>query len=1178
MKRAFLTILAMSATAAAHAATLRWLNGETMAGDLVAATGTTASWQSPCFESPLVLKWQALQRIDYPLAQTGQAAQTEPFHFSLRDGSAFYGDIVSITGSSVFVHGSRVGDVELKRSEVLAARRAGGGALVWDGPFGTAGWKSDDGELQGGTETEIGPGGSLVLPYFNRKFDYSLPLPLPDAVDVELRVHSTELPDFRFFIGNKPMPAIRIETWDHDVVAVTGSDFQLVRKMDDNERSVALRFTWDFKTRHCAVYTPGGDLLAQWDVPASTQTGDSGFFLRNNGRDLTLDVLRIRKYDGGAIAKYDATHPRLEMDDGSVIDGAVVSGSAGAVQASGTSVALKDVDALVFSNDQPEAKTPGARLTFDDGTLLQGSIVDVKDNAATLQTSFSAEPLTARMDGLRQLRVTSTDALDEPPLSQLDKLVFEGKTLHGHFSTSAGGDGPQWLPLGAVAPAEPVKTEPYEIVRYFPDDAPEPAPTSLFYMRSGDVLSGTLRAVDQAGVELDPGITEHGRLPVSQVEAIQFDARGRMDMDGFNDPAWRIVSGDLKKVQRSGDSITLGPGASIGHPAAMQASDIRFTMNTQTFAAVGLKLFCAGTDPAKAETLLIATTGGQVICGMEGEQGQFEEPHLQFSVNSDHVDVHLGISAEGVTLYLNGTRLETFDVQPELRHGSGLVISAGSVWGNAARSIQLNNFSITSQPGCTWLPDVAPDVREEALTVPRFRREDPPRHALIAANGDVLRGEVEGVTATNFAVRAGMDELTVPRGRVKALIFFRKPVEPAPSATPGDDGAKGHLGDRINGMVIFSNSTFENAMRYLETEAPEIKFKAPKDVGNQRATVRMGMGTVAQALDQLCRQFGFQYEVDNDGAVVIEPATGDGEVKGEGMTEKVYWLKPGAFPGNAPADKTLAAKGIDFPKGASAVLDGDGEELTVENTPDNQQKIAQVLAADFGGAESPGYWLLLRSGARLAIAADHFDKDVITGHNPLYGRCTIPAADVVEIRSWPLEPSPVMKTFDGWKLTYAPEPVLPAAGGDDSAMTGKPAPGFKLNLLSGGQFDLAQQKGKVVVLDFWATWCGPCVNSLPGLIQAMSGFTPDRVSFVAVNQDEPAAHVKEFVEARGWNVNVAMDEGSRVGQQYGASAIPHTVIIGRDGKIAWVKTGSSPGGEDEAAKEVNQLLAAPAAQ
>jgi thiol-disulfide isomerase/thioredoxin len=179
------------------------------------------------------------------------------------------------------------------------------------------------------------------------------------------------------------------------------------------------------------------------------------------------------------------------------------------------------------------------------------------------------------------------------------------------------------------------------------------------------------------------------------------------------------------------------------------------------------------------------------------------------------------------------------------------------------------------------------------------------------------------------------------------------------------------------------------------------------------------------------------------------------------------------------------------------------------------------------------------------------------------------------IRTSPPEPVPAMKSLEDWRLVYAPEPVLPETGGESSPAIGKTAKAFKLPLLGGGEFDLAKEKGRIVVLDFWATWCGPCIKSLPGLIEAMSAFPGEQVKLIGVNQSEPAEQVKRFLETRRWPLTVVMDAGQSVARQYGVDGIPHTVIVGPDGNVVWVKTGYSPNGATEAASAIKQLLTTP---
>jgi thiol-disulfide isomerase/thioredoxin len=284
-------------------------------------------------------------------------------------------------------------------------------------------------------------------------------------------------------------------------------------------------------------------------------------------------------------------------------------------------------------------------------------------------------------------------------------------------------------------------------------------------------------------------------------------------------------------------------------------------------------------------------------------------------------------------------------------------------------------------------------------------------------------------------------------------------------------------------------------------------------------------------------------------------------------------MKDSKLPSDGSAKKILTDKGISFPENASLLWRPAIQQMTMTNTAANHEKLVQILAAEFGGSiGSPTHWLILRNGGRIGLQVEKFDAEWISGKHPQYGECKVPIKDVFTIRTTPPEATPAMRSLADWHLVYAPEPVLPESGGESSPMLGKEAKTFKLPLLAGGELDLAREKGKVVVLDFWASWCGPCIKSLPGLIEAMSAFPADRVKFIGVNQGEPPDQVKTFLETRRWKLEVALDSSQTVGRLYEVEGIPHTVVIAPDGKVAFVQSGASPEGETNVANAVKQLL------
>jgi thiol-disulfide isomerase/thioredoxin len=144
---------------------------------------------------------------------------------------------------------------------------------------------------------------------------------------------------------------------------------------------------------------------------------------------------------------------------------------------------------------------------------------------------------------------------------------------------------------------------------------------------------------------------------------------------------------------------------------------------------------------------------------------------------------------------------------------------------------------------------------------------------------------------------------------------------------------------------------------------------------------------------------------------------------------------------------------------------------------------------------------------------------------------------------------------------------------DSNTLVGLSAPSVKAKLLDGENFDLSKHKGKVVVLDFWATWCGPCVRALPELMEATSSFPKDKVVFVAVNQGEKAKQIKKFLKQKKWeNLTVALDPQAIAGKSFKVEGIPQTVIIDKQGKVRHVHVGFSPNIGNRLKKEVQALV------
>jgi cytochrome c biogenesis protein CcmG, thiol:disulfide interchange protein DsbE len=115
---------------------------------------------------------------------------------------------------------------------------------------------------------------------------------------------------------------------------------------------------------------------------------------------------------------------------------------------------------------------------------------------------------------------------------------------------------------------------------------------------------------------------------------------------------------------------------------------------------------------------------------------------------------------------------------------------------------------------------------------------------------------------------------------------------------------------------------------------------------------------------------------------------------------------------------------------------------------------------------------------------------------------------------------------------------------------GTPAPALRLQGLDGGRVDLAALRGRPVVVNFWATWCDPCVREFPLLRQAAATHRPDRLAIVGVLTNDRPAAARAFVRRHHAAWPVGIDPDAATAGRWGAVGLPHTWFIRPDGTLA----------------------------
>ena len=217
--------------------------------------------------------------------------------------------------------------------------------------------------------------------------------------------------------------------------------------------------------------------------------------------------------------------------------------------------------------------------------------------------------------------------------------------------------------------------------------------------------------------------------------------------------------------------------------------------------------------------------------------------------------------------------------------------------------------------------------------------------------------------------------------------------------------------------------------------------------------------------------------------------------------------------------------------------------------------------------------MTLRNGSVIHLQNAKVDDETMVGEHSLVKACTIPLREVLKIQNSASEWAS-LGSMVKWKLEPTPEPKFVDAddGGLDSSLVGVDVSSVEIPLLNDDVFRIGDHTDTVIVLDFWASWCAPCIRSLPKMVNLERSYSDGKVKLLAVNQEETKFTINEFLANRNLDMTVGLDTDLSLSRKFLVGTLPQTVLIGRTGKVERVFIGTPTDLHKTLQTAINDLL------
>ncbi len=704
--------------------TLRWKGGDVLSGQLLESESGTVRWASPYFMDDLVVDIDVLDSVVFPKQSV---PATEAFRVGSVSGDVWMADIVDSDDQTFLFSSKRHGQFRVNREAIYTLERQMHPNLIFDGSRLTD-WELPKQNANNRLRLVKNTKSDWYAdreghPRTNKiKAKIFHPLDLPQRFEIDLELASiVRPPGFVFALSKNLYDTLRLETWVNELVVVQGTHFESVLTIQPDQRSFRLRLVYDGGTEVLKVFDFAGSLLLKLDGIKPT-VEEPGLYVYNRGQNLTVRRLRVYKKPTGTKHRVDASKQRVHMMNGQVVYGKLFVKKADiyVLGADGTrrNVDLQEIDRVVQPGAALVDMEHPVALTYPDGAILHGEITGVNPDGVVLQTAFVKEPITCVVAGASLLRMEPNGSQTRREIKGRDKLFHPSGTLHGRVLLD-GQDGAliRWKPIGALETVRLSRTWATRIER-------NSRRASKTWPYSAAQSRHTLQL--RNGENIPCQISAYDGAAVSFQSP--FIAGQRIDSTYVKALEFSDRTHAKSNDKRQGNATRVGRGE--GPFILFKEGEVDF-------------------NNPKIQKIEIITREEEVGPGAKNA------PKVR------KVTVHRG-DGESAEIIIDGENIE------ELEPG--------------------DMFMLKNLPGVGDWIELTPSQQKpksdglsvaltRALTVPRFSRDNPPSHILVARNGDMKRGKLIGFNGEAIQFDSKLQRFSIPMRRVARVVEVSAEVD-----------------------------------------------------------------------------------------------------------------------------------------------------------------------------------------------------------------------------------------------------------------------------------------------------------------------------------------------------------------------------------------------------------------